>query len=86
MNGFFITLTKKPKLAGWKAMLHEEMHGAIKDWPATSGATPDEALSLQKERYGLRLQARQETPRLVSNADWPKASGKITRFVEVNAA
>jgi hypothetical protein len=49
-----------------------------------TGKTFDEVIMLQQKQYYAKTLTKDIIPTLVSNHNWPKASGKITRFVEVD--
>jgi hypothetical protein len=87
MTGFFVFLSPNPSHRAaknkidvqWTANLVEE----IKFWTTTTGATPDEAMELQRAQYRNKLSTNQPVPVLMDSTDGPMASGKITRFVTV---
>ena len=87
MNGFFVSLSRKPSRGvaknkanvQWTAVLVEKMGF----WPATTGATPEEAIELQRAQYQDKLSNSQPVPNLLKPSDRPMASGKMTRFVTV---
>ncbi len=81
-KGFFIVIKKSARNRAderWIASYIEPLAG----WDASQGKDLEEITQLQKNQYHTKKTANEPIPELVHNCEGPMASGKITRFVEV---
>jgi hypothetical protein len=81
-EGFFIDITRhKQKNADerWTADHIKPIAG----WSPSKGKDLEEVIKLQREQYHKNKAANAPVPDLTHTSQGPMASGKVTRFVEI---